>query len=169
MCSHWLFKSEPYDPVYDDIDHAGFVYVIHNTIDGRKYIGKKRFHKKRTLKPLKGYKRKRIKITESDWREYTGSSEFLNTDIERLGKKYFLFEILSFHPNFTEVNYHELRLQVLLNVLEERDAAGDRIYYNRNIIRKFFPSELHLDHRIKIDEEYLKISYPQGLKNTQTT
>lgn len=152
--SHWIYKFEPYAPEYDDIDHAGFVYIIYNSLDGRKYVGKKRFHKKRRLKPLKGKKRGRIRITESDWRYYTGSSEFLNADIERLGKQYFVFEIVSFHPNYTEVNYHELKLQFLLNVLEERDLAGDRIYYNRNIVRKFFPTQLHLDHREFIEEEF---------------
>lgn len=156
--SHWSYKGEPFDPEYEDIDHAGFVYIIHNTLDGRKYVGKKRFHQKRRLKPLKGKKLGRIRITESNWREYTGSSEFLNADIDRLGKEFFVFEIVSFHPNFTEVNYHELKLQVMLNVLEQRDNAGDRIYYNRNINRKFFPSELHFDHRFSIDEEYKDIS-----------
>ena len=152
--SHWIYKGEPFDPLYEDIDDAGFVYIIHNTLYRRKYVGKKRFHQKRRLKPLKGKKRGRIKITESDWREYTGSSEFLNADIERLGKQHFVFEIVSFHPNYTEVNYHELRLKMILNVLEERDAAGDRIYYNRNIVRKFYPSALHLQHRADINEEY---------------
>ena len=38
----------------------GFVYLITNTVDGKKYIGKKQIEKKTKRPPLKGKKRKRI-------------------------------------------------------------------------------------------------------------
>ena len=38
----------------------GFIYEITNTINGKKYIGKKQMTRKIKRKPLKGKKRKRI-------------------------------------------------------------------------------------------------------------
>ena len=45
----------------------GFVYMITNKEDGKFYIGKKSLYSHRTLPPLKGYKRKRKVIKESNW------------------------------------------------------------------------------------------------------
>ena len=74
--SHWVYNGDVYNPEYEDIDHAGFIYLITNQLTGQQYIGRKRFHKKRTLKPLKGKKRRRIKITESDWpADYKGANQ----------------------------------------------------------------------------------------------
>ena len=57
----------------------GFVYEITNITNGKKYIGKKLFHfSKPTQKNLK---KRKIKV-ESNWREYTGSNNELNTDIK---------------------------------------------------------------------------------------
>ena len=53
----------------------GFVYNIRNLITGQEYIGKKFFYSKRTLPPLKGKKRKRHVVKESDWKKYTSSSD----------------------------------------------------------------------------------------------
>ena len=61
-------------------DCIGFVYMITNTISGKKYIGKKlaKFSKTtyKTVKLKNGTKKKkkiRSKI-DSDWREYYGSN-----------------------------------------------------------------------------------------------
>ena len=68
-------------------DYLGFVYIIENNSklgdDGkpRFYIGQKKFWFKKTLPPLKGKKRKRRSLVESDWLTYTGSSNSLNEDI----------------------------------------------------------------------------------------
>ena len=62
----------------------GFVYLITNTVSDMKYIGKKQIEKRTKRPPLKGKKRKRIIIGESDWKTYTGSSDRLNADIEEL-------------------------------------------------------------------------------------
>ena len=50
-----------------------------------KYIGKKWMWSTRRLKPLKGQKRKRKKVSESDWRRYYGSSAHLNEERDRIG------------------------------------------------------------------------------------
>ena len=158
MESHWKHEGEIYNPEYADIEHAGFIYLITNKETGMKYIGRKRFHKKRRLPPLKGRKNKRIRITESDWRDYCSSSEDVKADIKTQGKDNFDFEIISFHINFTELNYHETKLQFLLDVLEARDSEGNRKYYNRNIVMKFYPSEIQQEERRRLHESYLAIS-----------
>lgn len=64
-------------------DYLGFVYIIENkTKNGKFYVGQKKFWFKKTLPPLKGKKRKRRSLVESDWKTYTGSSNGLNEDIE---------------------------------------------------------------------------------------
>lgn len=155
--SHWIYKGEPYDPEYDDIDAAGFVYIITNKTNGRRYVGKKVLHAKRTLKPLKGKKRRRKVVKESDWRFYESSCVELREDIQKLGKDNFIFEIVSFHINRTELNYAELKLQFLLEVLDTRDEDGEHLFYNRNILTKYYPSPLHWEDRLRLHEEYLQL------------
>ena len=53
----------------------GFVYMITNKEDGKFYIGKKSLYSHRTLPPLKGYKRKRKVIKESNWGHYNSSNK----------------------------------------------------------------------------------------------
>ena len=51
-------------------DTFGFIYEITNTINQKKYIGKKQCKSKLKRKPLKGKRNKRIEIKESDWKVY---------------------------------------------------------------------------------------------------
>jgi hypothetical protein len=152
--SHWLYKNEVFSPDYENIDWAGFVYIITNKLTGQKYIGRKRFHKKRTLKPLKGYKRRRIKISESDWRTYGSSCKELLEDIEKLGEENFEFRILSFHENYSELNYAETKLQFLFKVLEEKDKAGNWQFYNNNIENTYYKSDMYNEERSLLTEKY---------------
>lgn len=168
--SHWIYKGEPFDPDYDDIDHAGFVYMITNNITGQKYVGKKVFHARRTLKPLKGKKRRRKVVKESDWRGYCSSSQEVKDDIKKHGKENFTFEILSFHINRTELNYAELKLQFLLDVLEARcEDTGEYLFYNRNILTKYYRSELHWEDRLALHEHYTNLALSKNLIRNQNS
>ena len=72
--THWLYEGQPFDS--DMIgDYVGFVYLITNLDNDKKYIGKKWFWSTKKLPPLKGKKRKRTVKKESDWMKYFGSSE----------------------------------------------------------------------------------------------
>jgi len=133
----WLYNDKEFTS--EDIkDNYGFCYLITNILTGKKYIGKKLFWSKRTLPPLKGKKRKRKKIIESNWKTYQSSSKYVQADIEEIGAENFTFEITSLHPNKTETNYQELKLLILNNVLECVNESGDRLYYNENIERVFY-------------------------------
>ena len=101
-----------------------FVYLITITVTGRRYIGKKQIEKKTKRPPLKGKKRKRIFVGESDWKTYTGSSDRLNADIEKLGKNQFTFEIIRSCGTKSELAYMETFYQFQAEALIRED------YYN---------------------------------------
>jgi len=114
-----------WENVPKDIEsYEGFVYLITNLINGKKYIGKKFFWSRRELKPLKGKKRKRISIVESDWRDYYGSCNKLNEDIEKYGKENFKREILMPCKTRWDCGYYEAEMQFSNGVL------FDDNYYN---------------------------------------
>lgn len=143
--SHWTYNNKKVYEVPEGM--VAFVYQITNTKNGMMYIGKKNFFSTRMLPPLKGKSRRRKKVIESKWKEYTGSSDYLNDDIKIFGKSNFIFEILEFNVNKSENNYSELVHQVMLNVLDAVNETGDRMYYNKNINLKYYPSEKHREKR----------------------
>jgi len=127
----WLFEGTSVDSLPEDC--VGFVYLITNTITGRKYIGKKlaKFSKTsyKTVKLKNGTKKKkkiRSKIN-SDWMDYYGSSDELNKDILTLGKENFTREILHYCKSKAHTSYLEAKEQFDRKVLESTD------YYNGQI------------------------------------
>ena len=120
----------------DDIgSNYAFVYIITNTTNDRKYIGKKWFWSLRKKK-IKGKKRaKRVKL-ESDWKDYYGSSAELTADILKYGKDKFKREILILCKTKGDTSYHEARLQFEFKVLESDE------YYNKWISLKIHSMHL---------------------------
>lgn len=132
---HWTYKDTVVTTL-DDLpsDCVGIIYRIENRTNGKFYIGRKILRNKKTLPPLKGKKRKRKLIVESNWKSYTGSCEELNQDIA-LGHE-IVKEII--HLCFTrkQMTYYELKYQITLEVLEREDC------YNSNIMGKFFRRDI---------------------------
>jgi hypothetical protein len=118
----WLYKNEILDEIPEG--YIGFVYLITNLQTGQKYIGKKLAQFKKTRPPLKGKKLKRRSTVESDWREYWGSSDRLNADVQTLGSLNFTREILYLCKSKAEMSYLEAREQFERRVLESDE------YYN---------------------------------------
>lgn len=118
----WTYQGEKIDTIPDE--YEGFVYLITNTTNDRKYIGKKLAKFKTTKPPLKGKKNKRRGYKESDWRDYWGSSDKLQADVEQLGADKFTREILYFCNSRAEMSYLEAKEQFDRRVLETEE------YYN---------------------------------------
>lgn len=96
--------------------YIGFIYEITDNKTGKKYIGKKLLVGKRRLPPLKGKKRKRLKIVESDWNTYFGSSELVQALVEERQTD-FSREILYLCKSKGELNYREAEIQFARGVL----------------------------------------------------
>ena len=106
---------------------VGFVYLITNTTNNRKYIGKKLAQFSRSKPPLKGKKNRGRTKVESDWRDYYGSNDELNQDVQTLGPDKFKREILYYCENKAQLSYIEAREQFNHKVLESDE------YYNGHI------------------------------------
>jgi len=115
----WKYKNnENYDPAEDELKkYAGFVYIITDKDNNKKYIGKKMFWSKKTLPPLKGKKQKRRLGVISDWKEYYGSSKNLQLLLEEKGRENFHREIIHLCETRGETGYMELYEQIKRNVL----------------------------------------------------
>jgi len=102
-------------------DYVGFVYIITDLTNNKKYVGKKLFESKRTLPPLKGKTRKRKVTKESDWMSYYGSSEELMLLVEANGADTFKREILHLCHSRGEMSYLEAKEQFDRGVLLSDD------------------------------------------------
>lgn len=125
----WKYNSVDFTDVPKGME--GFVYIITNIVNDKKYIGKKHFWTRQ-----KDRKTGRRKTKESDWIDYWGSCDLLKEDVKELGKDKFLREILYLCPHKKSMSYYETYEQFIRNVLLSEE------YYNTNIEGKFFSSEV---------------------------
>jgi len=131
----WIYQGKEFESDMIEDGHVGFVYLITNTENGRKYIGKKNFWSTRRLPPLKDKKRRRTVVKESDWQDYFGSSEEVKQLVEEIGKDKFQKEILRLCRSKGEMTYWEAKLQFEHDVLLRDD------YYNN-----FIGCKIHSKH-----------------------
>lgn len=128
-------KGKIYDTLDNEemVDCVGFIYEVQFN-NGMKYLGRKALYHNRTLPPLKGTKRKRKKVVESDWLKYCGSIK--NEEFKEGVKSGEIFPIartiLRFCKTAWEMTYHETRILFI------QDALLQDSYYNSNILGKFY-------------------------------
>ena len=118
----WTYQGKKVEELPEDCE--AFVYLITNTTNDRKYVGKKLAKFKKTRPPLKGRINKRRSKVESDWRDYWGSSDQLQEDVNQIGEDKFTREILYYCPSRGVASYLEAREQFERRVLETDE------YYN---------------------------------------
>lgn len=122
----WLYQGVEWQPPeeFNHEDVYGFVYLITNNKDNRKYIGKKFFWSQKTLPITKTRKRRKKLKVESDWRTYWGSNKHLIIDIDTLGPENFTREILHLCKTKGDCAYMEAKEQFAREVLLTEE------YYN---------------------------------------
>ena len=124
----WYFNGLEFTEDISKLE--GFVYLIENLKNNKKYIGKKTFWERR-----KDRKTGRRKKKESSWKNYFGSCEELVNDVKELGPENFKREILYLCPHKKSMSYYETMEQFKRDVIMRED------YYNTNVEGKFFSSE----------------------------
>ena len=120
----WVFQGIEFTSEMTQ-DYQGFVYLIENTTNGKKYIGKKFFVKPKVLPKTKTRKRRVRTKVESDWKTYYGSSDELKADIE--AGHSVVRSILKLCATKGECSYYEAKLQFQYDVLLSDE------YYNEFI------------------------------------
>ena len=80
-------------------------------------------------------------MRESDWRTYTGSSDILNEDIQRMGKDKFIYTITKLCVTKRDLGYYETWYLMTESVLDSIFPDGSRKYYNNNIMSRWFATE----------------------------
>lgn len=135
---NWLYENKEVTEESIPEGSEGFVYKIIHIPTGKYYIGKKSLWAKRTLPPLKGKKRKRRVIKESDWKKYHSSNDWIKTQVKEGNEDDFRREIIQFCPSKKSLTYYELRWQMYYDVL-----ADDKCL-NENLLGKFYRKDLVL-------------------------
>lgn len=133
----WLYNNIPVLEI--DEKYISFVYLITNLTNNKRYVGKKttKFLKR---KKIKGKKKTKKILVDSDWREYYGSSNSLLKDIELFGKENFKREILVFCLSKGTASYIEAKLQFSMEVLENPD-----LFYNDQIRCRIHRSHIKIE------------------------
>ena len=128
----WLYNDKVFES--EDIkDYYGFCYLLTDLENGKQYIGRKYFYSIRKKKGI----RKKVR-SESDWKSYYSSSKKVKQIVLESGHNRFKREILSLYLKKGQVNYNETKLLFQHNVLEAVDENGERLYYNDNIMNRYF-------------------------------
>ena len=136
----WTYEGKEFTS--EDIgDFFGFIYLVTDLENNKKYLGRKNFYslRKDTKKPSTGKKAKRVR-KESDWKKYYGSSVVVKELLAEFGASRFKREILLLCKNQGHLNYSETKYLFQYNVLESDEYYNDNIlgrYYSKNVLKYF--------------------------------
>ena len=130
----WTYQGRIFNDITDfPEDTYGFIYEVVHQPTGLKYLGKKVLYFNRTLPPLKGQKRKRKVVKESDWKDYYGSHKDILKLVKEGSVMDFDRKILCYVPNKKLLTYFECKYLFINEVLENSE-----VYINDNILGKFY-------------------------------
>ena len=139
----WLYGKDEIHSLEDIFEHKedvyGFIYEVEHIPTKKKYIGKKVLMFNRTLPPLKGQKRKRKVVKESDWKTYVGSQLEVKQLLKEGTLDDFKRTILMLVPTKKLLTYYEIKALFIRNALEDDN------YLNNNILGKFYKKDFNYD------------------------
>ena len=122
----WYYEDKIFDPKkYSYENYAGFVYIITDLSNNKKYVGKKLFWKVN----------KRHSKRDSDWQNYFGSNDEVKLLVEQSGRERFKREIIRLCKTKGEMTYFEMKEQI------DRKVLFDDKYYN-----EFIGGKIHSKH-----------------------
>lgn len=140
----WQYNGSRFSIPDEELEnYVGFVYIIQGL--GKYYIGQKLLWGKKPKSRAKSApKRQKRIIIPSDWKNYYGSSLELNNDVQKYGKDKFTRTIIYLCKSKGEMNYRELREQIITDSLLRDDS------YN-----SFVGGKIHRKHieALKIDSK----------------
>ena len=93
------YKMETNEKVIQD--PYGFIYITTNMVNGKRYLGQKKF--------------------DAFWKNYLGSGTILKSAIKKYGKENFSRNIVQICYSAEELNKAEYDLTIFLNVVEDPD------------------------------------------------
>lgn len=127
----WIYQNQPLTEIPDG--YVAFVYIITNTTNDRKYIGKKLFKFRKSSKRKGKTVRKQV---ESDWQDYFGSNKELLGDVQSLGEDKFTREVIRLCKTKGESSYYEAKQQF------DNDVLFSDLWYNAWISVKITKTHL---------------------------
>ena len=135
----WTYQGRIFNDITDfPKDTYGFIYEVVHQPSGMKYLGKKVLYFNRTLPPLKGQKRKRKVVKESDWKDYYGSHPKIKELLKECkdSNEWQVWEkrILQICKTKKQLTYYETKFLMMHDVLESHNHQ----YINDNILGKFY-------------------------------
>ena len=114
----WLYKDKPLEDIPED--YIGFVYRIECLPTNQKYIGRKIFRS--TLrKKVKNQTRRKKVVSDSGWKNYYGSSEYMKILLHTHGKENFKRTILYLCKSKSEMSYMETKEILVTDALIRDD------------------------------------------------
>lgn len=126
----WVYEKEVIDKFWTIPQNTyGFIYLITNCINNRKYIGRKSFYRNK-------FKRGNKYKIETNWRDYMGSSRDLKEDVAKFGIKNFQRKILELTVSSYNTSYLETKYLFINECIESDD------YYNKSILGKFYSDKI---------------------------
>lgn len=129
----WIYEGEEIYSIEQVPDGAvGFIYFVKN-IYGYWYVGKKNLYSTVTKPPLKGQKRKRKFVNESNWLAYKSSNGSVK---EWEDWEYESRIIINWAFTKKHLTYLETHALFNLNVLKDKNSL------NSNILGKFYPGDI---------------------------
>ena len=131
--------------VENNIDNTayGFIYITSNSVNGKGYIGQRKFSK--------------------DWKYYLGSGRIFTRAIQKYGKENFVRDIVAFANSIEDINNMEIEL------IKRYNASNSSNYYNIGIGGEAPMAGLHCSegHKMRLREAHLKNNWGLGLHHSQ--